>query len=91
MAANLTPQAQRSLEKKNHIFNISMEMFRDQGYNQTTIRDICAAAGVTTGTFYNFFGDKFGILQANIEVGLNHPDTAGELKEYIKKIAKDLD
>lgn len=63
MAANLTPQAQRSLEKKNHIFNISMEMFRDQGYNQTTIRDICAAAGVTTGTFYNFFGDKFGILQ----------------------------
>ncbi|MBR2133634.1 MAG: UTP--glucose-1-phosphate uridylyltransferase GalU [Eubacterium sp.] len=42
------------------------------------------------GTRYDM-GNKFGILQANIEVGLNHPDTAGELKEYIKKIAKDLD
>lgn len=62
MASNLTTQAQRSQEKKKHIFNISMEMFREQGYNQTTIRDICAAAGITTGTFYNFFGDKFGIL-----------------------------
>ncbi|MDE5671307.1 MAG: UTP--glucose-1-phosphate uridylyltransferase GalU [Eubacterium sp.] len=36
-------------------------------------------------------GNKFGILQANIEVGLNHPDTRDELKAYIKKIAESLD
>lgn len=35
-------------------------------------------------------GNKFGILKANIEVGLNHPETAQELKEYIKQIAKEL-
>lgn len=35
-------------------------------------------------------GNKFGILKANIEVGLKHPDTKDELKEYIKKIAQEL-
>lgn len=42
------------------------------------------------GTRYDM-GNKFGILQANIEVGLKHPETQEELKDYIKKIAKDLD
>jgi len=35
-------------------------------------------------------GNKFGILQANIEVGLKHPDTKEALKTYLKKIVKDL-
>ena len=42
------------------------------------------------GTRYDM-GNKFGILQANIEVGLKHPETQDELKDYIKEIAKDLD
>ena len=62
MDTNLTTQAQRSQEKKQQIFETAMEMFRQKGYNQTTIRDICTTAGITTGTFYNFYGDKFGIL-----------------------------
>ncbi len=36
-------------------------------------------------------GNKFGILQANIEVGLKHPDTKDELKAYLKSIADKLD
>lgn len=35
-------------------------------------------------------GNKFGILQANIEVGLKHPQIKQELKQYIKDIAKEL-
>lgn len=41
------------------------------------------------GTRYDM-GNKFGILKANIEVGLKHPDVSKELKEYIKKIASEL-
>ena len=33
-------------------------------------------------------GNKFGILKANIEVGLSHPEVSSQLKEYIKEIAK---
>ncbi len=35
-------------------------------------------------------GNKFGILKANIDVGLNHPDTKDELKQYIKELAKEI-
>lgn len=35
-------------------------------------------------------GNKFGILKANIEVGLNHPEIGEPLKEYIKELAKTL-
>ena len=31
-------------------------------------------------------GNKFGILQANIEVGLKHPETKNQLKEYLKQV-----
>ena len=35
-------------------------------------------------------GNKFGILEANIEIGLKHPETKDQLKEYIKNLAKNL-
>jgi len=35
-------------------------------------------------------GNKFGILQANIEVGLNHPEVKNQLKDYIKEVAENL-
>ena len=42
-----------------------------------------------TGTRYDM-GNKFGIMQANIEVGLNHPEIKDELKAYIKELAQKL-
>ena len=41
------------------------------------------------GTRYDM-GNKFGILQANIEVGLKHPEVKDQLKEYLQNIAKEL-
>ena len=35
-------------------------------------------------------GNKFGILKANIEVGLKHPEVKDELKDFIKKIATEI-
>lgn len=35
-------------------------------------------------------GNKFGILQANIEVGLKHPEIRDQLKAYIQKISKEI-
>ena len=42
-----------------------------------------------SGTRYDM-GNKFGILKANIEVGLNHPEIREELREYLKALAKTL-
>lgn len=35
-------------------------------------------------------GNKFGILKANIEVGLAHPEVKDQLKDYIKELAGTL-
>lgn len=57
------------------------------------MKTLAQADGVTAvdyiGTRYDM-GNKFGILQANIEVGLKHNEVSAELKEYIKQIAKTL-
>ena len=42
------------------------------------------------GTRYDM-GNKLGILQANIEVGLKHPEIKQEFKQYIKELARELD
>ncbi len=42
-----------------------------------------------TGKRYDM-GNKLGILQANIEVGLKHPEVAEGLREYLKELAKNL-
>lgn len=57
------------------------------------MREIAITEGMTAVEFegkrYDM-GNKFGILQAQIEVGLNHPETSEQLKDYIKEIAKTL-
>lgn len=42
-----------------------------------------------TGVRYDM-GNKFGILKANIEVGLQHPEVKDQLSAYLKEIAKQL-
>ncbi len=35
-------------------------------------------------------GNKFGIIRANIEIGLTHPETKDKLRKYIKNLAETL-
>ncbi|MCQ2449464.1 MAG: UTP--glucose-1-phosphate uridylyltransferase GalU [Clostridia bacterium] len=42
-----------------------------------------------SGTRFDM-GNKFGVIRANIEVGLKHPEVAEELRNYIKELAKEL-
>lgn len=55
--------------------------------------EIARTKGMTgvefSGTRYDM-GNKFGILKANIEVGLNHPEIGDELKKYIKEISENF-
>lgn len=57
------------------------------------MREIALTKGMTAVEFegkrYDM-GNKFGILQAQIEVGLEHPETKDLLKDYIKELAKKL-
>ena len=44
--------------KKDIIMQAAVELFREKGYNSTTIRDIAVRAGIGKITFYQYFKDK---------------------------------
>ena len=53
------------------------------------MKDLARTKGVIAvdyeGTRYDM-GNKFGILQANIEVGLKHPEIKEQLRDYLKNL-----
>lgn len=57
------------------------------------MRELAVTKGMTACEFegkrYDI-GSKFGFLQANIDLGLNHPETSDALKAYIKELASSL-
>ncbi len=52
------PQQARSREKRDDLLKATATLFMERGYAQTTSDDIAAAAGVSVGTFYNYFRNK---------------------------------
>jgi len=40
------------------ILEAGMKMFLERGFERTNLRELCAEAGVTTGSFYRHFGSK---------------------------------
>lgn len=78
---------------ENNIFDILENIPAGAGgeYQLTdAMKEIAKSVGMIgvefSGTRYDM-GNKFGILKANIEVGLSHPETKDELKNFIKELA----
>jgi AcrR family transcriptional regulator len=58
-AAEERPPAERLLSAAEHLFG-------ERSYRRTTVADICARAGMATGSFYAHFGSKADIFAAVI-------------------------
>lgn len=43
---------------KRRILSVALELFREKGFRQTTMRDIAERAGIALGTTYNYFPTK---------------------------------
>jgi|GEM_PF-116318 AcrR family transcriptional regulator len=52
------PQQQRSREKKQRIMEAARDLFAQKGLSGTNSNEIAVRAGVSTGTFYNYFRNK---------------------------------
>jgi len=47
---------------KNKIYQASIKLMEQKGYSNIKIEDICKKAGVSTGSFYNYYKSKNDIL-----------------------------
>ena len=55
---------------KRKIFEISMKLFAEKGYDATSIEDITATVGVAKGTLYYHFSSKEEIFNLLVEEGI---------------------
>lgn len=54
-------------ETKAKLLDAGVKLMRTNGYNATTVDDICAEAGVTKGGFFHYFKSKEEIAKAAVE------------------------
>ncbi|MEB3031980.1 TetR/AcrR family transcriptional regulator [[Mycobacterium] nativiensis] len=57
-------------DRRAQLAEAAFEVFTSRGYRNSAVADIVAAAGVSHGSFYNYFTNKREILDAAIDYGL---------------------
>ncbi len=87
-----------SVEIRSHdrILLKALALFSDKGYEATSVREICEAAGVTKPTLYHFYGSKEGVYRALVEGTLDDyrhgvraiVETPGSVPERFGQIAR---
>lgn len=60
-------QDERSERSRAAILEAALQMFSRQGFRGTSIRDVAARAGVSTGSVYHHFRDKEALLSTLLE------------------------
>jgi AcrR family transcriptional regulator len=63
---NQPPTGKRAtgkLERRDRIYDAAVTLFREQGYENTTVDQITRRAGVAKGTFFNYFPTKDAVLR----------------------------
>jgi AcrR family transcriptional regulator len=55
---------QRAEDTRRKIYEAAMELFREKGFEETTMRDIAAKAGVALGGAYYYYSSKDAIVLA---------------------------
>jgi AcrR family transcriptional regulator len=59
--------ATTEVRSSDRILQSALELFSSKGYDATSVREICEAAGITKPTLYHFYGSKEGVYRALVE------------------------
>ena len=63
-AGRAAPQRAASEETRRQILDTALALFRERGFEETTIRDIAGRAGLSLGAAYYYFNSKEAIVGA---------------------------
>jgi AcrR family transcriptional regulator len=58
----LSRRERRKLETRRGLLEAALALFREKGYNETTVEEITERADVAKGTFFNYFPSKEELL-----------------------------
>jgi AcrR family transcriptional regulator len=54
---------QAKVERRERLYEAALSLFREQGYEATTVAQITKRAGLAKGTFFNYFSTKDAVLR----------------------------
>ena len=90
----------KKIETKNRIFEVSGKLFKEKGFENTTIDEITKEAGIAKGTFFNYFPTKESLIlyfaeqKADLiydlrqEEALTHLPTKERIKRFLVAMAE---
>ena len=67
MSKTLSRRERKKRETRQRLMEAALRLFREQGYDATTVEQIAESADVAKGTFFNYFETKEAILPALAE------------------------
>jgi AcrR family transcriptional regulator len=84
------------VRSNDRILQKALELFSEKGYDATSVREICEAAGITKPTLYHFYGSKEGVYRAIVEGALERFRTdmvlalsgEGSLRDRLVRMAR---
>lgn len=71
------PPIHRNSDRRTEILEAAARLFAERGFHATSMRDLCAALGMSPGNLYHWFPSKQAIVAAFIEA--DRAETAARL------------
>lgn len=88
----LTPRKEQAIETRRRIFEAAVTLFEQNGYENVTIDDICAAVGMSKGAFYTHFRSKDQVLlEEFVKIDEHYKELLDEVREIddgIERLAR---
>ncbi|MCC7119521.1 MAG: TetR/AcrR family transcriptional regulator [Anaerolineales bacterium] len=78
MPTTLTRTQKRQKETKERIFRVAMDLFTENGFDNTTVAEITEAADIGKGTFFTYFPTKEAVFKQLGEITMEMIAAAAE-------------
>jgi AcrR family transcriptional regulator len=72
------PKLNRKLETRRRIEGIALQLFAENGFDETTVEQVASACGISPRTFFRYFPSKDEVIFADVDLEL------GQLCDYIR-------